>query len=71
MNGRLINEGDGMRKQNKELYLAKKQEIMEKCYECYAEHGLAGTGIKTLADYCGISKASLYTYFDSLDDLII
>lgn len=71
MNGRLINEGDEMRKQNKELYLAKKQEIMEKCYECYAEHGLAGTGIKTLADYCEISKASLYTYFDSLDDLII
>ena len=60
-----------MRKQNKELYLAKKQEIMEKCYECYAEKGLARTGLKTLADYCGISKASIYTYFDSLDDLII
>lgn len=60
-----------MWKQNKELYLAKKQEIMEKCYECYAKKGLARTGLKTLADYCGISKASIYTYFDSLDDLII
>lgn len=44
---------------------------MEKCFNCYAENGLMGTGIKALADACGFSKASLYTYFDSLDDLII
>ena len=44
---------------------------MEKCFDCYAENGFTGTGIKALADACGLSKASLYTYFDSLDDLII
>ena len=27
----------------------RKQEIMEKCFECYAENGLTGTGIKALA----------------------
>ncbi|MCI5514311.1 MAG: TetR/AcrR family transcriptional regulator [Eubacterium sp.] len=60
-----------MRTHNEEKFLAKKQEIMEKCYDCYAEHGLAGTGASTLAEACGISKASLYTYFSGLDDLII
>ena len=31
----------------------RKQELMEKCFECYAENGLTGTGIKALADACG------------------
>ena len=44
---------------------------MEACFNCYAENGLTGTGIKALAEACGLSKASLYTYFDSLDDLIV
>lgn len=60
-----------MRERNQEVYQAKKAEVMEKCFNCYAENGLMGTGIKALADACGFSKASLYTYFDSLDDLII
>lgn len=49
----------------------RKQEIMEQCYECYAENGFNGTGIKMLAQYCGCTSANLYVYFDSLDDLII
>ena len=44
---------------------------MEISYDCYAEHGLAGTGIKTVMDACGMSKASIYTHFDSIDDLIL
>ena len=28
----------------------RKREIMEKCFECYAENGLTGTGIKALLD---------------------
>ena len=60
-----------MREWNQEVYQAKKEEVMEKCFNCYAENGLMGTGIKALADACGFSKASLYTYFNSLDDLII
>ena len=31
----------------------RKQELMEKCFECYAENGLTGTGIKALAEACG------------------
>lgn len=44
---------------------------MEKCFDCYAEHGFTGVGIKTLANACGLSSSSLYFYFDNLDDLII
>ena len=60
-----------MRVRNKEEYQRKKNEIMEKCYECYAEHGLGDIGIKGLAEACGFTSASLYTYFIGLDDLII
>ena len=49
----------------------KKQEIMEKCFACYAENGLNGTGIKALANACGFMQANLYSYFENLDDLII
>ena len=60
-----------MRVRNKEEYQRKKSEIMEKCFECYAEHGLNSVGIKGLAEACGFTSASLYTYFIELDDLII
>lgn len=49
----------------------RKAEIMEKCFNCYAENGLTGTGIKVLAEACGFTRANLYCYFDNLDDLII
>ena len=49
----------------------KKIYIMEKCFECYAEHGLTGTGVKMLAEACGCTPGNLYVYFKSLDELII
>lgn len=60
-----------MRVRNEEEFRRKKNEIMEKCYECYAEHGLTGTGIQMLADACGCTKGNLYSYFKNLDELII
>lgn len=60
-----------LRMRNEEHYLQKKIDIMENCYNCYAEHGLSGVGIKGLAKACGITSGSLYTYFEDLDDLII
>lgn len=60
-----------MRVRNEEVYQQKKREIMEKCYDCYAEHGFSGVGVKALAKACGYTPASLYTYFEDLDDLII
>ena len=49
----------------------RKQEIMEKCFECYAENGLTGTGIKALAEACGCTTGNLYCYFNSVDELIL
>ena len=49
----------------------KKTAIMEKCYECYAEHGFYGTGMKFLAKYCGCNISIFYSNFENLDDLII
>lgn len=60
-----------MRTRNEDDYRQKKAEIMEKCYECYAENGFTGTGIKQLAKACGCTSANFYIYFDNLDDLII
>lgn len=57
--------------QTEEQHRQKKIEIMEKCFECYAEHGLTGTGVQMLADACGFSKSNLYSYFKNLDELII
>ena len=58
-------------KATKEQHNGRKQEIMEKCFECYAENGLTGTGIKALAQACGCTTGNLYCYFNSLDDLIL
>lgn len=44
---------------------------MEKCYDCFAEYGLHGTGIRALGKHCGCTSNMLYTYFENLDDLII
>ena len=49
----------------------KKIEMMEKCFDCYAENGLTSVGVKAIADACGCNVASLYQYFENLDDLII
>lgn len=55
---------------SEEKFLAKKTELMEKCYDCFAENGLNGTGIRTLGKYCNCNPAMLYTYFEDIDDLI-
>lgn len=60
-----------MRERNEERFLKRKTELMEKCYECFAEKGLYGVGIRALGAYSGCNSAVLYTYFDNLDDLII
>ena len=60
-----------MRTVNEQARQAKKIDIMEKCYDCYAENGLYSVGIKAIAEACGCNSATLYLYFDNLDDLII
>lgn len=55
----------------KEEIQNRKEEIMEKCFECYAENGFHGTGIKQLAQNCGCTAANLYTYFSGIDEIIV
>ena len=54
-----------------EQWNAKKAELMEQCFECFARYGLHGTGIRILARECGFNHTKLYTYFKDLDDLIV
>ena len=54
-----------------EQWNSKKQELMVACFDGFAELGLHGTGIRTLAKHCGYTTSMIYTYFNDLDDLII
>ena len=60
-----------MKVRNEITYQIKKETIMEACFNCYADNGLQGTGIKALAKASGVSSAALYTYFENLDDIIL
>lgn len=60
-----------MKNFNPEQHRKKKELYMQKCFECYAEHGLGNIGIQALADACGTAKGNLYTYFENLDRLIV
>ena len=60
-----------MRTVNEEARRTKQIEIMEACFDCYAENGLFAVGVKAVAEACGCTVASLYQYFDNLDDLIV
>ena len=57
-----------MKERNIEEHNAKKNELMEKCYDYYCENGLYGTGMKELAAHCGVSASNLYHYFKNKDD---
>lgn len=59
-----------MRVRNDVLFNEKKEQIMKACFDCFAEKGLHGTGIAAVAEYAGVSKATLYVYFTDIDDLI-
>lgn len=56
---------------NEERFLKKKIMLMEKSFECFADKGLHGVGIRALGEFCGCNSAVFYTYFKDLDDLII
>ena len=60
-----------MRIRNEEQRMNRKQELMEKCFECFAENGLSSVGIRALAKHCECNVAVFYNYFTDLDDLIV
>ena len=43
-------ENDTMRVRDEEEFQKKKAALMEKCFACYAEKGLASVGIRALAE---------------------
>lgn len=60
-----------MKAHQEAIHNKKKEHIMVNCFNCYAEHGLNGAGIKLLAKTCGCTSGNLYAYFENLDELII
>ena len=50
--------------------MVKRNLIMEKALELFAENGFTATSIQQITDSCGISKGSFYLYFKSKDELI-
>ena len=60
-----------MRTVNEEARRRRQIEIMETTFDCYAENGFSSVGTKAIAKACGCNSATLYQYFDNLDDLII
>lgn len=55
----------------KEHWNEKKENLMVRCFDCFAEHGLHGTGIRALAEHSECTTNMLYTYFKNLDDIIV
>ncbi|MFD1204598.1 MULTISPECIES: TetR/AcrR family transcriptional regulator [Sporosarcina] len=51
--------------------MTKKQLIMEKAVELFAERGFEATSVQQITDHCGISKGAFYLSFKSKDELII
>lgn len=56
---------------NEEQHLKRKIELMEQCFDCMAENGLSGVGIRALGKHCGCNAAVFYSYFRDMDDLIV
>ena len=55
----------------KEQWNAKKEVFLEKCFDCFAEYGLHGTGVRALAKHCECTTNMLYTYFNNIDEMIV
>ena len=51
--------------------MTKKQLIMEKALELFAEKGFKSTSIQQITEHCSISKGAFYLSFKSKDELIL
>lgn len=54
-----------------QILMIKKQLIMEKALELFAEKGFESTSIQQITEHCGISKGAFYLSFKSKDELIL
>lgn len=46
-------------------------DLLETCFEVFCKNGLENTGLKMLADACGVTNGALLYYFDSKDRIVI
>ena len=51
--------------------MGKKQLIMERALELFAEQGFEPTSVQQITEHCGISKGAFYLSFKSKDELIV
>ncbi|WP_223703557.1 TetR/AcrR family transcriptional regulator [Sutcliffiella deserti] len=51
--------------------MIKKQLIMEKALELFAQRGFEATSVQQITEHCGISKGAFYLSFKSKDELIL
>ncbi len=51
--------------------LERRIELLKICFDTFCESGLENTGMKKLADACGITNGALIYYFGSKDNLVI
>jgi AcrR family transcriptional regulator len=51
--------------------MIKKQLIMEKALELFANQGFEATSVQQITEHCGISKGAFYLSFKSKDELIL
>lgn len=53
------------------IIMIKKQLIMDKALELFAEQGFEATSVQQITAHCGISKGAFYLSFKSKDELIL
>lgn len=46
-------------------------EFLEICFDTFCQYGLENTGLKRLADACGVTNAALTYYFGTKDAIVI
>lgn len=46
-------------------------ELLEICFDTFCQYGLENTGLKKLAEACGVTNAALTYYFGSKDNIVI
>lgn len=49
----------------------RRTEFLEICFNTFCENGLENTGLKKLADACGVTNGNLIYYFESKDNIVI
>jgi AcrR family transcriptional regulator len=51
--------------------IARRQEILDRAVEVFAERGASGTSLRRIADAIGVSHGALSHYFDSREQLLV